>query len=189
MSLPATASQTVGPYFRIGLAYLDSPALCTEAVPGKHITITGQIFDANGTPVPDGQLEVWQADDQGRFSGYDPTERGAVSEGFVGFARVPVDERGVFRFHTVVPGSVPTLDGVAQAPHIVVMLSMRGLLKHLYTRVYFAGDALNEQDPVLTAVPTARRRTLLAEALPGSADEYRWNVWLQGEDETVFFQY
>ena len=153
MSHPATASQTVGPYFRIGLSYLDSAALCTESAPGEHITITGQVFDADGTPVPDGQLEVWQADDQGRFAGFDPSERGAVSEGFVGFARVPLDERGAFKFHTVVPGSVPMLNGTAQAPHIVVLVSMRGLLKHLYSRIYFEGNPLNRQDPVLSAVP------------------------------------
>jgi len=189
MSYPATASQTVGPYFRIGLSYLDSPALCTNAAPGEHITISGQVFDADGTPVTDGQLELWQADDQGRFAGYDPTERGAVSEGFVGFARVPLDERGAFKFHTVIPGSVPAPDGSVQAPHIVVMLSMRGLLKHLYSRIYFYGNPLNELDPVLTLVPTSRRQTLCAELVPGSTDAYLWKVRLQGDGETVFFQY
>lgn len=189
MSYPATASQTVGPYFRIGLSYLDSPGLCTEAAAGTHITVTGQIFDANGAHVPDAQLELWQADDQGRFAGYDPAESGGVSDGFTGFARVPVDERGVFKFHTIYPGSVANLDGTAQAPHIVLILSMRGLLKHLYTRIYFAGDPLNGDDAVLSAVPEERRKTLLAELTAGSTNEYLWNVKLQGADETVFFQY
>jgi len=189
MKYPATASQTVGPYFRIGLSYLDSSALCTEAAPGRHITLSGQIFDANGAPVPDAQLELWQADDQGRFAGYDPAESGVVSEGFAGFARVAVDERGAFKFHTVYPGSVATLDGTAQAPHIVVMLSMRGILKHLYTRIYFAEDPRNTEDLVLSSVPAERRKTLFAQLIPESAHEYLWNIRLQGADETVFFQY
>lgn len=189
MKYPATASQTVGPYFRIGLSYLDSSALCTEAAPGKHITVSGQIFDANGAPVPDAQLELWQADDQGRFTGYDPAESGIVSEGFTGFARAAVDELGAFQFHTVYPGCVATLDGTAQAPHIVVMLSMRGILKHLYTRIYFAADPRNHVDPVLSAVPSERRKTLFADLMPGSSHEYLWNVRIQGADETVFFQY
>jgi len=189
VSYPATASQTVGPYFGIGLSYLDSAALCREDAPGRHISVSGQIFDANGAQVPDAQLELWQADDQGRFAGYDPAESGGVSEGFIGFARVPVDGNGVFKFHTVYPGSVVNLDGTTQAPHIVLMLSMRGLLKHLYTRIYFAGDPLNSEDAVLSAVPAERRQTLLAELPEGSTNEYRWNVKLQGTDETVFFQY
>ena len=189
MSAPATASQTVGPYFRIGLSYLDNAALCTETAPGKHITVSGQVFDADGAPVPDAQLELWQADDKGRFAGYDPTGGAIVSDGFTGFARVPVDDRGVFKFHTVYPGSVTALDGSAQAPHIVLMLSLRGILKHLYTRIYFAGDPLNGDDLVLSAVPSDRRKTLFAELMPGSTNEYQWNVRLQGADETVFFQY
>ncbi len=189
MRCPATASQTVGPYYRIGLSYLDNPALCSESAPGTHIEVSGQIFDANGAPVTDAQLELWQADDQGRFAGYDPTGNGIVSDGFHGFARVPVDDRGVFKFHTVYPGRVATLDGVEQAPHIVLMLSMRGLLKHLHTRIYFAGDPSNETDPILSAVPLERRKTLFADLLPGSSNEYIWNVRLQGADETVFFQY
>ena len=189
MSYPATTSQTVGPYFRIGMSYLDSPAVCTQHAPGEHITVTGQVFDADGIPVTDGQLEVWQADDQGRFAGFDPTERGPVSDGFIGFARVPLDERGSFRFHTVMPGGVPTLDGQLQAPHIVVMISMRGLLKHLYTRIYFDGQEQNAKDPVLTVVPADRRETLCAKLVAGSTKEYCWNVRLQGEDETAFFEY
>ena len=189
MSYPATASQTVGPYFRIGLSYLESSALCSEAAPGTHIAVSGQIFDADGAPVTDAQLELWQADDQGRFAGYDPTESGIVSDGFTGFARIPVDERGMFKFNTVYPGSVSMLDGRSQAPHIVLMLSMRGILKHLYTRIYFAADPLNGDDPVLSTVPAERRKTLYAELLPGSTNDYLWNVRLQGTDETVFFQY
>ncbi len=189
MSYPATASQTVGPYFKIGLAYLDGNRLCTDTAAGVHITVSGQVFDGEEVPVPDAQLELWQADDQGRFAGHDPTERGAVSEGFAGFARVPVDQHGAFHFHTVFPGSVTSPDGTANAPHIVVVLSMRGLLKHLYTRIYFAGNPLNDTDPILQAVPADRRSTLTADPTPGSPDQYRFDIHLQGENETVFFKY
>ena len=189
MSYPATASQTVGPYFKIGLAYLDSNSLCTDATPGRHITVSGQVFDGEGVPVPDAQLELWQADDQGRFASYDPAERGEVSTGFAGFARVPVDQHGGFNFRTIFPGSVPAPDGSLQAPHIVVVLSMRGLLKHLYTRIYFAGNPLNETDTVLQAVPADRRATLIAEATTESPKQYRFNIRLQGDNETVFFKY
>jgi len=189
MSYPATASQTVGPYFTIGLAYLDCNSLCTDAAPGVHLTVSGQVFDGEGVPVPDAQLELWQADDQGRFAGYDPSERGEVSEGFGGFARVPVDQYGAFHFHTIYPGSVPSPDGTAQAPHIVIVLSMRGLLKHLYTRIYFAGNPLNETDAILQAVPAERRSTLIADITPESPGQYRFNIRLQGENETVFFKY
>jgi len=189
MSYAATASQTVGPYFKIGLSYLDCNALCTEATPGQHIGVSGQVFDGQGFPVPDAQLELWQADDQGRFAGYDPTERGEVSPGFEGFARVPVDQHGGFNFRTIFPGSVPAPDGSSQAPHIVVVLSMRGLLKHLYTRIYFAGNPLNDTDPILQAVPVDRRATLLADVTPDNPKQYRFNIRLQGDNETVFFKY
>jgi protocatechuate 3,4-dioxygenase alpha subunit len=189
MSTPATASQTVGPYFRIGLSYLNSTALCTEAAAGEHIAVSGQLFDGNGLVVPDAQLELWQADHRGRFAGLDPSESGPATEGFVGFARLPVDDQGRFEFHTIRPGSVATLDGRPQAPHIVVLLSMRGLLKHLFTRIYFEGDPRNQSDPVLLAVPPERRSTLIASSVPEKAGRYRWNIKLQGDDETVFFQY
>jgi protocatechuate 3,4-dioxygenase alpha subunit len=189
MTYPATASQTVGPYFKIGLQYLDSNSLCSEAAAGVHIRVSGQVFDGDGVGVPDAQLELWQADDQGRFAGYDPSGRGDVSDGFGGFARVPVNEHGAFHFSTVYPGSVASPDGGQQAPHVVVMLSMRGLLKHLYTRIYFSGEALNEQDEILQAVPADRRATLFAREEPEGSKHYRFDIHLQGENETVFFQY
>lgn len=189
MSHPATASQTVGPYFKIGLSYRDGNSICIGTIPGVHIAVSGQIFDGEGVPVPDAQLELWQADNQGHFSGYDPLGRGSVAEGFAGFARVPVDQNGGFEFRTILPGSVPFTDDTAQAPHIVVLLSMRGLLKHLYTRIYFAGNPLNEEDPILGAIPSDRRSTLLAEPFSDNPNHYRFNVHLQGDSETVFFQY
>ncbi len=193
MSDPATASQTpsqtVGPYFGIGLSYLNSDALCAESTPGEHISISGQIFDGAGVPVPDAQLELWQPDADGRFAGLDPSGKWPAADGFVGFARVPTDANGGFAFHTIRPASVRTLDGKLQAPHIVLVLFMRGLLKHLHTRIYFAGDPRNASDPVLLVVPAERRQTLCAEPSAENPTHYRWNIQLQGSDETVFFQY
>ncbi len=189
MSYPATPSQTVGPYFRIGLSYLNTAALCAESTAGEHITVSGQLFDGAGVPVPDAQLELWQPDAQGNFAGLDPSENGPPSDGFVGFARVPTDENGGFAFHTIHPGCTKTLNGTLQAPHIVLLLSMRGLLKHLYTRIYFAGDPRNDNDPVLLAVPAERRSTLFAQPSVENPKHYRWDIQLQGNDETVFFHY
>jgi protocatechuate 3,4-dioxygenase alpha subunit len=188
MSNPATTSQTLGPFFSIGLSYRNNSSVCAETVDGAHITLSGQVWDGAGTPVSDAQLELWQADSHGRFAGVDPEMTGSIDAGFEGFSRIPTDEHGAFRFQTILPGTVSTLDGVAQAPHIVVVLMMRGILKHLITRIYFANDARNDADPILNAVPQERRSTLLAQ-LTGAPGEYRWDIHLQGEHETVFFAY
>ena len=164
MNMPATASQTVGPYFSIGLSRMNSVDLCTEAMTGEHIEVFGQLFDGNEHSVPDAQLELWQPDNQGRFAGSDPAGARPPAEDFTGFARVPTDERGAFRFHTILPGTVTLLDGTPQAPHIVVLLSMRGLFKHLFTRFYLAGHPDNQNDPILLAIPAERRSTSLRSA-------------------------
>jgi protocatechuate 3,4-dioxygenase alpha subunit len=192
MSVPATASQTVGPYFSIGLSYRNSIATCAEATEGEHIEISGQVFDGEGVPVPDAQLELWQADAKGRFAGLDPSdpsEHGPASPGFQGFARVPTNEEGAFHLHTVRPGAVTGPSGTLQAPHIVVLLSMRGLLRHLFTRIYFSNEPLNTSDPVLLAIPPERRPTLFAQPIEGQPQSYRLDIRLQGENETVFFMY
>jgi protocatechuate 3,4-dioxygenase alpha subunit len=139
--------------------------------------------------VPDALLEVWQADFQGRFVDSPLVACGTTNESFQGFARMPTDERGSFHFRTVRPGAVPLPNGAFQAPHIVVLLLMRGILRHLITRIYFADDPLNDADPVLTAVPMERRCTLLAQPMDERSGLYRWDICLQGDDETVFFAY
>lgn len=188
MSQIPTPSQTVGPYFRIGLEYRFGDALCAQDAPGEHIVLTGALYDGEGVPVPDAQLELWQADPQGRYPGLASGDEPAA-EGFRGFARVPTDEDGRFRFRTIRPGAVALPDGSKQAPYIAVMLFMRGLLRHLHTRIYFAGESGNEEDTILRAVPADRRETLMTKPLPGRPGEYLWNIHLQGEDETVFFGY
>ena len=183
MALPVTPSQTVGPFLRIGLDWLNSADLST-AVPGERITIEGRVLDADGAPVPDALLEFWQASPQGTYVNEDHPAQLAA---FRGFGRVPTDDDGGFSFTTVKPGRVPAPDGSLQAPHIVVTVFMRGLLKHLVSRIYFPGEAANADDMVLNLVPAPRRRTLIARRAEAGEARLTWNVVLQGADETVFF--
>ncbi len=189
--LYATASQTVGPYLHIGLSGLDRADLTAEAseLAGERIVIEGRVIDGKGDPVPDGMVEIWQANPAGRYRHPDDGRDGAETAlvpGFTGFGRLPTQPDGSFRFVTVKPGPVPGPDGQPQAPHIVVSLFMRGLLKHLSTRLYFPDEAqANARDWALSRVPAARRHTLVAQ--PAGAGKLQWQVVLQGQDETVFF--
>jgi protocatechuate 3,4-dioxygenase, alpha subunit len=187
MKLEPSGSQTVGPYFTIGLDYLISNAVPEPAIGAEAITIHGRVLDADGMPVPDAMLEVWQADPSGRYTS---DERAAVVNKpteLPGFARLVTDDQGTFRFTTAKPGGVPFGDGRLQAPHIVVLLFMRGLLRHLITRMYFPDEPANETDPVLQLLPEDRRNTLIARRDPQSVELLEWNILLQGDAETVFF--
>jgi protocatechuate 3,4-dioxygenase alpha subunit len=191
--LYATPSQTVGPYLHIGLAPRDIADLVfDDEGADPRIVIDGRVVDGDGNPMPDGMVEVWQADAAGRYahphdprSGHDDASRSAT-----GFGRLPTQADGSFRLTTIKPGRVPAPDGTLQAPHLIVAVFARGLLKHLSTRMYFADEAAaNAEDFVLARVPFARRRTLLAEAVAPAV--WRWTIVLQGtpETETVFFDY
>jgi protocatechuate 3,4-dioxygenase alpha subunit len=186
MNLPATASQTVGPFFRIGLEHLYISDLAPTAAKDDKFAIHGRVIDGDGKPVIDAIVEIWQADAHGKYAHPDDTQDKPTTPGFKGFGRVPTDENGAFRFTTVKPGSVPGPRGMPQAPHLLVAVFMRGLLKHLLTRIYFADDPDNAADPVLKLVPAERRATLIAMK---AHDGLEWNVILQGENETVFFDY
>lgn len=180
--LPITPAQTVGPYLALGLPWPDGPYVVPEGTPGA-IWLRGQVTDGNGDPVPDGLVETWQADPDGRFDHPDDP-RGAVA-GFRGFGRCPTDDAGEYAILTRKPGPVPGPDGAPQAPHIDVSVFARGLLHRVVTRIYFADEAAaNAADPVLGSVPEQRRPTLLA--VP-DGDGYRFDIRLQGEHETVFF--
>ena len=188
-----TPSQTVGPYLHIGLtqgAYgareIFSAKLADAGLAGPHIRLEGRVYDGEGNVVPDGVLEIWQADDQGRYA-HSVDGRALASNSFRGFGRCPTDRDGAFAFETVKPGSVPGPAGAAQAPHINVGLFSRGLLKRLFTRIYFDGDPANTADPILALVPADRRRTLLARADPGKPGLFHFDLYLQGANETVFF--
>ena len=176
MSLHATTSQTVGPYLHIGLTWLIIENLASARVTGERVSIEGRIIDGDGQPVNDAAVEIWQADSRGRYG----------TKSFRGFGRSATDANGVFRFRTIKPGRVPGPGGKLQAPHIAVNIFMRGQLKQLVTRIYFPGDPANAADPVLRLVPAERRATLIAHK-SGKAGALRWDMVLQGPDETVFF--
>jgi protocatechuate 3,4-dioxygenase alpha subunit len=193
MSLQATTSQTVGPYFKIGLSWLYRDTLLSEGVSGERITIQGRIFDGDGVPVPDAILEVWQANAQGKYNHPEDTQDKPLELGFTGFARVPVNAEGVFRFATIKPGPVPGPDGKEQAPHLQVSIFMRGLLRRVVTRIYFPDEPRNGTDFILNLVEAGRRSTLIAKKTAQKSTKetgsitLEWNVILQGPEETVFF--
>lgn len=173
-----TPSQTVGPYLAIGLPWADGPFVVADDVPGA-VWIRGVVTDGAGEPVPDALVETWQADPDGHFDHPDDPD-GFGHTGFRGFGRCPTEADGGYRIHTVLPGAV---DG--QAPHIDVSVFARGMLNRVVTRIYFADLAeANATDPVLATVAPERRSTLLATR---ADDGYRFDVRLQGEGETVFF--
>jgi protocatechuate 3,4-dioxygenase alpha subunit len=180
-----TPSQTVGPYFAIGLPWDLGPHAVPEGTAGA-IRISGTVYDGHGTPVPDHLIETWQADPSGRFA--DLHDHGGPSqlEGFRGFARYGLEDGdGSFEIVTVKPGPVPGPDGAVQAPHIDVSVFARGMLHRCVTRIYFADeDHANAADPVLARVPPRRRDTLIAQP---TEDGYRFDIRLQGPEETVFF--
>src|SRR5208282_4696130 len=137
MSQLTTASQTVGPYVRIGFAALAVVDLAAAGVDGERITLAGRVVAGDGKPVNDAVVEIWQANAQGKYAHPEDAQDKPIEAGFRGFGRCLTAEAGRFRFATIKPGRVPGPQGVAQAPHIVVTLFTRGLLKHLITRVYF----------------------------------------------------
>ncbi len=187
MALIPTPSQTLGPFFSIGLRHLIKTDLAGANVSGVRVVIEGRVLDGDGKPVNDAALEIWQANAHGKYAHPADTQDKPLEPGFRGFGRVATDDDGRFRFSTIKPGRVPGPGGVAQAPHLAVLVGMRGLLRHLLTRVYFPDEPSTAEDPVLNLVPAERRGTLIAKHLGGN--RFEWNVVLQGDDETVFFDY
>ncbi|MGD0792237.1 MAG: protocatechuate 3,4-dioxygenase subunit alpha [Terriglobales bacterium] len=187
MSLQATTSQTVGPYFKIGLKWLNRDNLVGEGVSGERVTIQGRVLDGDGVPVPDAVLEIWQANAHGKYAHPEDTQDKPLEPGFKGYGRIPTDKQGAFRIATIKPGPVPGPDGNEQAPHLVVSVFMRGLERRLVTRIYFPDEPRNAADFILNLVEPARRSTLIAKKTAGAPGTLEWNVVLQGPDETVFF--
>jgi protocatechuate 3,4-dioxygenase alpha subunit len=195
--LRQTPSQTVGPYFAYGLVptqygyglgnilpSIFDDKIADERTEGEPIEVVGRVFDGEGKPIPDALIEVLQADAKGRFV----TDRATVAKtGFRGFGRVGTgtDRLNRYRFQTVKPGA--TADG--HAPHLNVIVMMRGMLLHAFTRAYFEGEPANATDPVLLSVPAKRRDTLIARREGASLGRtiYRFDIHMQGDAETVFF--
>ncbi len=182
----ATGSQTAGPYWHL-IEHPDWADLLRAAGPngalagtGERILLTGQVTDGEGAPCPDAMVEIWQADPEGRYDG-----------AFHGFGRCATDREGRYRFVTLKPGPVRGRGNATQAPHVTLSIFARGLMAQVVTRLYFAGEALNEADPVLAAIPAARRGTMVAQ--PAGAGEWRLDIRLQGpkgkeDTETVFLE-
>ena len=187
MSSPATTSQTVGPFFKIGFKWLYCDNLAREGVSGERVTIQGRVFDGDGVPVPDAILEVWQANAHGKYDHPEDTQDKPLEPGFKGYGRVATSADGAFRFATIKPGPVPGPNGKEQAPHLVISVFMRGVLRRLVTRIYFPEEPRNAADFVLNLVEPARRSTLIAKKVAGRPGTLEWNVVLQGPEETVFF--
>jgi protocatechuate 3,4-dioxygenase, alpha subunit len=181
-----TPSQTTGPYLEIGL--IDGPIssrLVDESDP-RAIRLSGVLRDGAGDPVPDGMIEIWQANAAGRYA--HPSDDRAeipVEEGFTGFGRSATDAAGRFEFVTVKPGRVPWVDGRLQAPHLLVGIFARGLLRRVTTRMYFSDEgAANAEDPVLLGLEPEEQSTLLAGEHDGAL---RFDIVLQGPSQTTFF--
>ncbi len=195
MSLKQTPSQTIGPFFSYGLtpeqsnypnlSSLSSNSLLTDSTIGEKIRLEGKIFDGAGDIVSDAMIEIWQADAEGCYP--DQQSSGKSNSSFAGFGRCDtgVDRQNKYIFETIKPGQIDT----ETAPHINVTIFMRGLLLHLFTRIYFSDEIRsNSTDTVLSAVPVARQKTLIARKVAGVIPAtYVFDVFLQGENETVFF--
>src|SRR5262245_35329997 len=176
--LIATSSQTVGPFFSFGLCV--NPAIgriASPDAPGDHIRLSIRVFDGAGAPVTDAVCALSRTDAMGWRE---------PSDSFRGFGRLGTDVQGACAFETVRPG-VPADRHTDEAAHINVCLLMRGLLRQLYTRIYFAGDSALSRDATLRLVPEERRATLLAQRVQGSATDWEFDIHLQGDRETVFF--
>ena len=184
-----TPSQTVGPFYSLGLTQKTMNVLVSDATQGEKIRIEGYVFDGDGKAVPDAMVEIWQANAYGRYNHPDDKQEKPLDSSFLGWGRSGTDKTGGFSFETVKPGSVPGPDGSVQAPHINVTVFARGMLVHAYTRIYFGDEPLNETDPVLSSVKDkSRRQTLIAAREEKNGKSvYRFDIRLQGENETVFF--
>lgn len=187
--LGQTPSQTPGPYFAMRIAAEGENVL---PVPegAERIVISGKVLDADGDHVEDALVEMWQANPAGRYNHPDDQRDLCLSEGFSGFARAKTDfETGEYRVETVKPGPVPDPEGEPQAPHISLIIQARGMLNPVFTRIYFSDEPeANDHDLVMRKVPAERRETLIAKAVDGSDPmEYRFDIKLQGDKETVFF--
>jgi protocatechuate 3,4-dioxygenase, alpha subunit len=180
-----TPFQTLGPFFDFGLVIRDGGIVAQAAADGRHVTIEGTVRDGAGDVLPDALIEVWQANAAGKYAHPADGGTGPLDPACDGFGRVATDERGRFRFSTVVPGRVPGPGQTLQAPHLAVGVLARGLLTRLVTRLYFEDEPSNSEDPILALVPPARRSTLIASRIGDG--QYRFDIVLQGAGETAFF--
>lgn len=204
--LGQTPAQTLGPFFQQGLlrtrGVFQVPGLCEDerdvfsarlaaaGAFGEPILIVGSVFDGLGQPIADALLEAWQANGHGRYHHPLDASAGPMDPGFSGFGRAATDARGAYAFFSVKPGAVAGPGGTRQAPHVNLVLGARGMTRQAFTRIYFEDEASLASDPVLSSVPAERRQTLVAsrDGKRDGATVYRFDLHLQGERETVFFE-
>jgi protocatechuate 3,4-dioxygenase, alpha subunit len=186
MDLVPTPSQTVGPFFHLGLTTDARSVSCMASAhaKGERVWLRCRVFDGENQPVSDAMIELWQADAEGRYQGCN--ENTGADPECRGFGRMATDEEGRCEFETIKPGRVPGPDDVHQAPHIAAAIFARGLLKQLFTRIYFANEPSNADDPILALIPLDRRGTLMAQPDPARPGHWNFDIHLQGEQETVF---
>jgi protocatechuate 3,4-dioxygenase, alpha subunit len=184
-----TPSQTVGPFYSIGLTDRAMNRLVSDSTQGQRIRIEGQVIDGDGMPVPDAMIEIWQANAYGRYNHPEDKQEKPLDQSFTGWGRSGTDPNGCYFFDTIKPGPVPAAEASVQAPHINMTVFARGMLVHAFTRIYFSDEAANKSDPVLNSINhEERRQTLIANRLEESGKSiYRFDIRLQGENETVFF--
>jgi protocatechuate 3,4-dioxygenase alpha subunit len=184
-----TPSQTVGPFYSIGLTNRVMNVMATGSTQGQHIRVEGRVFDGERQPIPDVMVEIWQANAFGRYNHPDDKQEKPLDGSFSGWGRSGTDENCFYSFETIKPGPVPGANDSVQAPHINVTVFARGMLTHAYTRMYFADEPANEGDPVLNSIKNKeRRQTLIAKREDKNGRTvYRFDIRLQGENETVFF--
>jgi protocatechuate 3,4-dioxygenase alpha subunit len=186
IDLVPTPSQTVGPFFQIELTTDEHCVRCIAGpkTRGERAWITFCVLDGDG-PIDDAMLEIWQADSTGKYNHPDDPRPGTPDQGWIGFGRLATGEDGSCVLETIKPGCVRY--NTVQAPHLMLAVFARGMLKQLFTRVYFSGDPANEADPILSLVPPERRDTLMATPDSARAGHWHFDLRLQGERETVFF--
>jgi protocatechuate 3,4-dioxygenase alpha subunit len=180
-----TPFQTVGPFFAICLSESGCARIATEHALGRHITIEGTVSDGAGAAVPDALVEIWQANAAGRYAHPDDHQSKPLDPNFTGYGRAPTDDEGRFAIETIMPGRVPGPENTLQAPHLLLGILARGILTRLVTRVYFDDEPSNADDAILRLVPEERRASLVAQRT--ASDTYRFDLILQGQGETVFF--
>ena len=178
-----SSSQTVGPFFKIGMTYGELNNLVQDDTQGERINIRGRVFDGNGNPVDDAVLEIWQADANGVYNHPNDSDQANVDGAFFGFGRASTDDDGRYQFKTIKPGRVEE-----QSPHILLRVFMRGMLLHANSRIYFS-DEDNGVDLIFNSVPVERQPTLVAQRTNvEGTPTYVFDVNMQGENETVFFE-
>ena len=161
--------------------------IASSPAKGEQTLLNCHVLDGDGTGVPDAIIEIWQADSNGVYNHPDDPRQNLADPACAGFGRMGTTEDGSCEFETIRPGRVPGSNGADQAPHLNLAIFARGMLKQLYTRIYFAGDPANDNDPVLALIPKERRGLLLAQPDPNKQNCWHFDIRLQGEKETVFF--